>query len=202
MRRPGFTLIELLVVISIIAILAALLIPAIGMARAAAQQMSCLSNMRQIGMAYTGYAIDHHDALPDRIYFSPDQLGPYIDTENPVWGCTSSELQAKRKLLYQNWWVGPPRVQIYGANCQYVTLGMLARPVDALLCGDFDNGGNGGYHRGYRANLLMADGHVFSRKDDARLRRFTWNHADPSTMIKEEYFARRKSDGKLKGFTY
>ena len=56
MRRHGFTLIELLVVVSIIAILAALLVPAVAMARAAAQQTRCLAHLRQLPMAVTAYA--------------------------------------------------------------------------------------------------------------------------------------------------
>ncbi len=60
MRRPasGFTLIELLVVISIIAILAAMLLPAIGMVRGAANSMRCLSNLRQLGIGVQAYAND------------------------------------------------------------------------------------------------------------------------------------------------
>ena len=53
-----FTLIELLVVIAIIAILAAMLLPALSAARARANAASCLSNLKQLGLAYQQYSID------------------------------------------------------------------------------------------------------------------------------------------------
>ena len=64
MHPRGFTLIELLVVISIIAILAAMLMPAIALVRYAANKTSCASNLRQIGVAFTAYANDNDGFMP------------------------------------------------------------------------------------------------------------------------------------------
>jgi len=66
-RRPGFTLIELLVVIAIIAILAALLLPALAAAKRKGQHAVCISNLKQIGLAYIMYENDYGHGIPDNV---------------------------------------------------------------------------------------------------------------------------------------
>src|SRR5262245_14581833 len=63
-KRRGFTLVELLVVIGIIAVLLAMLLPALTKARGAAQQAACMSNLRQIGLAVFNYASTYKGRLP------------------------------------------------------------------------------------------------------------------------------------------
>ena len=76
-RRTGFTLIELLVVIAIIAILAAILFPVFARAREKARQTSCLSNLKQLGLAVMMYAQDYDEMMPIGDYFSSDWSQEY-----------------------------------------------------------------------------------------------------------------------------
>lgn len=97
-KRLGFTLIELLVVIAIIAILAAILFPVFAKAREKARQTSCLSNNKQLGLAFIQYVQDNDEEYPSSSNYGAGWAGhiyPYVkstgvykcpdDSSNPTY---------------------------------------------------------------------------------------------------------------------
>ncbi len=98
----GFTLIELLVVIAILAILAGLLLPALGGAKTRAQQAACLSNLRQIGIGLRLYADENDGWLPTTTHGAGTnhswiyQLAPQLGNVDRIRACPADPLADER----------------------------------------------------------------------------------------------------------
>jgi prepilin-type N-terminal cleavage/methylation domain-containing protein/prepilin-type processing-associated H-X9-DG protein len=152
----GFTLVELMVVIAIIAILMALLMPSIARAKAKANQISCLNQMRQLTLAGTMYASDYDGELPPRRVLTnawPVKLKPYYlswkiiacpSDQFGIAGLFADDLNPKRSYLingFNDYFKVNLSPSDYKAQMQWryahgMKVAQVRRPSDTILFGE------------------------------------------------------------------
>ncbi|HEX7862773.1 MAG TPA: DUF1559 domain-containing protein [Verrucomicrobiae bacterium] len=181
-KRSGFTLIELLVVIGIIGILAGLLIPALSKARERGRAIRCVSNQKQIGVAFQLYVEDHQFMPPGRIAgFTQWDLcvGMYVggkegalspEARTALFMCPSVKRNNGVRL---NYGANPNVCKEIRAGTGFMPPGDLKRPTEIYVVGDAIQ-----YTPDGDAHALMWGVHGSSGKE------IYWNDGDPARAEK------------------
>jgi prepilin-type processing-associated H-X9-DG protein/prepilin-type N-terminal cleavage/methylation domain-containing protein len=187
-RRVGFTLIELLVVVAIIVLLAAILFPVFSQARERARRTTCLSNLKNLGLAFQMYVDDYDEVIPPREYAIPPAQDPTYDyqllqgrrrrgTSPAVWDRQygllqpylkntqiNNDLSAQDLVVRQPYEAGPWG---YGFNQTYlfpsaaanIHAAAIEKPSETFFCGDTANVVNDSTIQTFNANWAPSTGY-------------------------------------------
>jgi prepilin-type N-terminal cleavage/methylation domain-containing protein len=174
--NPAFTLIELLVVLAIIAILSALLLPALAKGKSSAKSIACMSNLHQIGLALNVYLPDNRDRLPVCAGYLPSQMTnlPPVTTTlftnqktNKVFACPADQQIFETELTSYEWnfWLNdapysaPQWATIYTNEASVIVNTLFGGRDETPIMGDADPF-HGAHGRLLGKNALYFDGRV------------------------------------------
>ncbi|MCF7837796.1 MAG: type II secretion system GspH family protein [Candidatus Marinimicrobia bacterium] len=187
----GFTLVELLVVIAIIGVLIALTMPALRGARERAQQVACAMNLKQYALAFQMYASENKGLFPSHFEAVPawtpwsaqlDEAQVLLHSQQEALACPASRLRVYHENQCRGKYMYHALMGSHIADAQWARhkSWSIKKPADMAALGDaadfMGNGkaryyfysmtANGWMYLGFDlhggANVLFADGHVFS----------------------------------------